>query len=268
MSDTRAAPTAAVPGADRPGAPNAGLSLVAGRTPVFIDEVVTTGARPTDVGLGDTTPAEDALPLELAAGRVMVGLDDGDELVAEPVAGTPTTGTEVRMVGSESATLGDDPVEVPAKAVGAPDFGTTVGPDGEVGAGFAAANVNGVLSGGDEAPVTGPGSGDDATPADDVPDRMTLVGDSSEPSVGASDPPDVVVSVVASGVSGASVEAPTAPDFACVSVIDQSCSLGFPAVRRITNDDELIPAWSRPRPARPRCGRWPRGSLRLAGPSA
>ena len=66
---------------------------------------------------------------------------------------------------------------------------------------------------------------------DESAGRMTFVGDSSKVPPGLCEAP-AVLSVVAAGVSGASVEAPTAPDFACVSVIDQSCSLGWcPALK-------------------------------------
>ena len=234
VSETRAAPTAAVPAAERAGVATTDVrSPVAGRTPVFNDEVATTGALPIGVVPGVTTPDDDVRPVdpvESAEGRVIVGPVAGDELVV--LADTALAGNDVRTVGSESVTFGIAP-DVAGVAAGVADAGVPDEPadteidDGDVepGAGFAAGDVDGVLAEDDVPPAAVPDEvSDDRSAADaDVPERMTLVGDSPSPAV-ASDPPEDVVSVAASGVSGASVEAPTAPDFACVSVIDQSCS--------------------------------------------
>jgi hypothetical protein len=68
----------------------------------------------------------------------------------------------------------------------------------------------------------------DGAPPDGV--RITLVGDSGasvEPVDVDSAAPFSVAFGFSTGGSPASVEAPAAPDLACVSVIDQSCSLGF-----------------------------------------
>jgi hypothetical protein len=237
VSETRAAPTAAVPAAERVGAATTDVrSPGAGRTPVFNDEVATTGARPIGAALGVTTPEDDVRPVDpvvSAEGRVIVGPVAGDELVVP--AGTAIAGAEVRTVGSESATLGVDVAGVAEGEVdaGVAEPGVAEEPDDtaiddggvEPGAGFAAGNVDAVLTDDDVPPAAVPDevSDDRSAPDADGPERMMLVGDSPSPAV-ASDPPEDVVSVAASGVSGASVEAPTAPDFACVSVIDQSCS--------------------------------------------
>jgi hypothetical protein len=174
VSDTRAAPTAAVPAADRVGAPVA-ATPGAGRTPVFTDDVAMTDARPTGVGLGAATPAADVRPVAPAAGRVIVGLD------VVGLAGTPTTGTGVRRVGSDSASLGVDPLAASREdPEGEADAEGNDEADDEFGAGSVAARyVNGVLEA-DEVPALSVlGEESDRASPDDVLDRMALVGDSS-----------------------------------------------------------------------------------------
>jgi hypothetical protein len=205
------------------------------------DDVATTEARPTELGLGAVL-ADGVRPLDL----VEAGLVAGELVAAAPaavgpvrvtvrplLAGTPTTGTEVRTVGSDSDSLTG--VVAPVAGV---DFGVGVGGD-------VSGTEDGVLPVVDvplpDVPleavlldlsnpvpaVTAAVETDD----DDAPGRMTLVGDSSTSPPEVCAPPAALV-VGSSGVSGASVEAPTAPDFACVSVIDQSCSLGCTALCR------------------------------------
>ena len=120
-----------MPAADRVGAPTA-PTPGAGRTPVFTDEVAMTDARPTgaEVGLGAVTPADGVRPVAPGAGRVIVGLD------VVGLAGTPTTGTGVRMVGSDSASLGVDPLDASRVDPGG-DAGSEA--DDELGAGPVAA---------------------------------------------------------------------------------------------------------------------------------
>ena len=70
VSETRAAPTAAVPAAERVGAATTDVrSPGAGRTPVFNDDVATTGARPIGAVLGVTTPEDDVRPVDPAVRR-------------------------------------------------------------------------------------------------------------------------------------------------------------------------------------------------------
>jgi len=146
--------------------------------------------------------------------------------------GTATTGTE----GDGDFTVGSfDLVSstfsavfafggVEAAAVGAvPDLAAFVGA-GAAGAVGAAAGHEDVL---EDPPVV-----PEVLPAVfAVPDevRVTLVGDSGtsvDRSVLDSGVPLSVVAGVSTRGSSASVGAPAAPDLACVSVIDQSCSLG------------------------------------------
>jgi hypothetical protein len=77
---------------------------------------------------------------------VIVGLD------VVGVAGTPTTGTGVRTVGSDSATtLGVDPLDTSHEDPDGAD-GAEVDDELGAGAGVVAANVNGVLDADDVAP--------------------------------------------------------------------------------------------------------------------
>src|SRR5258705_4694585 len=101
VSETRAAPTAALPGV-RDGAPTTEVAPVVGRTPVpavLTDDVATTAARPTELGLvavlaDQVRPAElvEAPPeaVELVA-AVPVAVEPVRVMVRPPLAGTPTT---------------------------------------------------------------------------------------------------------------------------------------------------------------------------------
>jgi hypothetical protein len=236
VSETRAAPTAAAPPTVRAGAPTAAPP---GRVPVVSADVATTEARPTVAvepvagRVIDAEPVPTEALVDPVAGplRVIVGPVVDEGLPVELAAGTPTTGTAVRTVGSASVRMG---------------VGVGVGVD--VGTGVGVANDNGVLTGEDVRSGSVPWSDSappgevsaESPPAGEVACRMTSVGDSSKVPAGVSDPPAGEVSVVASGLSGASVEAPTAPDFACVSVIDHSCSFAFPALRHVPQRRSLL----------------------------
>jgi hypothetical protein len=109
------------------------------------------------------------------------------------------------------------------------------------------------------------GAADSAAPALGVLDDLsglseTVTVERSEVPVGDSVASCSAAARVSTGASSASVEAPAAPDLACVSVIDQSCP------------SEVVPG--RPGPtlpalrARPRSVQWRRASRHQAGPSA
>ena len=295
-SETRAAPTAAAP-VTAPATPRPGVVVVAGRASSLAG--TETDARPTVVPgrapLGPVEPVASSLP----AGRDVEALA-APRAVDDAGGGVRTVASEagMRVVGDDSDTGPDGRDEAaPDDALDADDADTPDGVDepGDDCPGFGGGGKDSdpealdpelVDSGRERSsadalgpPEVDPVDADPVTPGPvdvGVPPgvvRRTMVVEesvlSSRAAVGVPRGPGFSVTGAEAWVG--SVAAPAAPDFACVSVIDQSCSLGcggwadVSAVRWLASREGVGPAvilatQLRSRPVRRRFGQLPRQS--------
>ncbi len=267
-SATRAAPTATEP----TGRPTP--TPVTGRTPAALTGCVAGGA------LAGATLAVPATAPDRADPTIDWAAANGD-CPAGPAPEAPTA-----EIGGDTgfADTGTDarPAVGGAGLAGAAGAGAVVAPDDPLGG--PATTGTGGLSG-----ATAGGAGGLAEP--DPPSALPVV-DCAVPPVRVEPPsdPPALITVVEGSVGtvarpaaapvvpfssaapfaavaeestfrcSAPVEVPVDPDFACVSVIDQSCSLGSGPVCRYPVNPVLQ--------ARRRCARSPPGSRHRAGPSA
>ena len=208
-----------------------------GRDSTFAGSPDTTDARPTE-------PLPGAGGVPTVTGREPAALLDPAPLAGEPEVEDAVGADEVRTVGSGAGrrVVGDDSA-VPVL--------------GDVEAGLGAdellVDVPGIGGGGNDnggrepAPLPAPSEDELALDVPEALRRMVLVEESAmdlSPSAAAVGVPDA---------SGVPVEAPVAPDFACVSVIDQTCSVGVGCVgpREGVCPAVILATQFRRRPVRP-----------------